>query len=338
MVLFQSGSDVFGSINCFTARGLRVLFGLFSAEDVWALVRFQLLFLLLRFHQNTAILERLRIYESERRLVLRYPPLRLRNLRLLREYRAENRWFIICNRANDNHIILFLFASFLAFSHELKLNGLFVKVGVDLLILLCTYPVILALGAARSASNRLHFDLQDLLIGLRRAVAAVDRVVKGIGRSGLRLVVADFFGQHGLLPTLLHRLVALLQVANELDNAFFRLLSGLLPLVPVWNLAAEVNSLDLLDEGSNDVILFVAQGPHGDQVQINPANHVFASHPRMLISKPLITLPRDDKLVLAWLLAVDVVVRVEEGSVVEHEGHLVLLVHYLEVTVPLQVL
>ena len=60
--------------------------------------------------------------------------------------------------------------------------------------------------------------------------------------------------------------MALLQVANELNNAFFRLFSGLLPFVPVWDLAAEVNSLDLLDESSNDVILFVAKWPHRNQI------------------------------------------------------------------------
>ena len=142
---------------------------------------------------------------------------------------------------------------------------MFILVGIDVLILLCTDSILLSLRPRGSTSDRLHFDLQDLLIGLRRAVAAVNRIAKAEGRSGTRVVVAGLFGQGELWPTLLD-LVALLQMAYELNNAFFRLFSGLLPFVPVRNLASEVNSLDLLDESSNDVILFVAKWPHRNQV------------------------------------------------------------------------
>ena len=75
---------------------------------------------------------------------------------------------------------------------------MFVKVGVDVLILLCTDSVLLPLRPTGGASDRLYFDLQDLLIGLRRAVAAVNRIAKGVGRSGILVVVAGLFGQGGL--------------------------------------------------------------------------------------------------------------------------------------------
>ena len=142
---------------------------------------------------------------------------------------------------------------------------MFILVGIDVLVLLCTDSILLSLSPRGSASDRLHFDLQDLLIGLRRAVAAVNRIAKAVGRSGTRVVVAGLFGQGELWSTLWD-LVALLQMAYQLNNAFFRLFSGLLPFVPVRNLAPEVNSLDLLDESSNDVILFVAKWPHRNQI------------------------------------------------------------------------
>ena len=75
---------------------------------------------------------------------------------------------------------------------------MFVKVGVDVLILLCTDSILLPLRPTGGASDRLHFDLQDLLIGLRWAVAAVNRITKGEGRSAIRVVVAGLFGQGGL--------------------------------------------------------------------------------------------------------------------------------------------
>ena len=75
---------------------------------------------------------------------------------------------------------------------------MFVKVGVDVLILLCTDSIFLPLSPTGGTSDRLHFDLQDLLIGLRRAVAAVNRIAKGVGRSGIHVVDAGLFGQGGL--------------------------------------------------------------------------------------------------------------------------------------------
>ena len=75
---------------------------------------------------------------------------------------------------------------------------MFVKVGVDVLILLCTDSILLPLRPTGGASDRLHFDLQDLLIGLRRAVAAVNRIAKGVSRSSILVVDAGLFGQGGL--------------------------------------------------------------------------------------------------------------------------------------------
>ena len=47
----------------------------------------------------------------------------------------------------------------------------------------------------------------------------------------------------------------------------------------------------------------------------------------------MVAQPRDDELVLTRFTPVNVVVCVEKGAIVDHEGHLVALVHNLEIAI-----
>ena len=94
--------------------------------------------------------------------------------------------------------------------------------------------------------------------------------------------------------------------------------------------------MDLLNKRSYCLIVFVTNRPYADEVDIDSADDIFACDSRMLLRKLFVADPRDNELVFAWLAPVYVVVGIEKRPVVYHERHLVSLVDYPEVTVPVQ--
>ena len=53
----------------------------------------------------------------------------------------------------------------------------------------------------------------------------------------------------------------------------------------------------------------------------------------MLLSELFISYPRDDELVLARFAPINMIVSIEKGSIFDHEGHFVALVHHLKVAI-----
>ena len=125
------------------------------------------------------------------------------------------------------------------------------------------------------------------------------------------------------------------QITYQPQDAIFCLTGCLFLLVPVGDGAAQINSLHLLDEGADHVIITVADWSHPDEVEQNYANNIFARNSSMLPGEFLVAAARHDELILAGLAPIDMVVSIEEGSVADHEWHFVALVDYLEVTVPI---
>ena len=53
----------------------------------------------------------------------------------------------------------------------------------------------------------------------------------------------------------------------------------------------------------------------------------------MLFGEFLVADPRDNKLILTWLTAIDVIVGVEEGAIVNHERHLKALMYDRKISI-----
>ena len=128
--------------------------------------------------------------------------------------------------------------------------------------------------------------------------------------------------------------MTVLQIAYQLKYTIFGLSRRLFLLVPVRDRSTQINSLHLLDEGTNHLVVIVPNGSHPNKVHINDADDVLASNASVLFRELFIALPRDKKLIFASLAAVDMIVSVKERSIVNHEGHLKALMHDLEVTIP----
>ena len=61
--------------------------------------------------------------------------------------------------------------------------------------------------------------------------------------------------------------------------------------VPVGDFSTQINSLDLLYEGTNYIELFVAHWSHTNKVQVNSANDIFTSNISMLFCELFVAQP-----------------------------------------------
>ena len=85
--------------------------------------------------------------------------------------------------------------------------------------------------------------------------------------------------------------------------------------------------------GADDFAVAVLVGADPQVVDVDGANYVLASQFGVLVFEELVAPPRNNKLVLARLAAVDFVVAVEEGPVADQKRHLDPLVHHFEAVV-----
>ena len=125
----------------------------------------------------------------------------------------------------------------------------------------------------------------------------------------------------------------ILQVRDQFQYTLLCLSRALLTFVPVRDRSSQINSLDLLNKGSDDLKVFVANGSHPNEIQVDSSQHVSPNYSLVLLSVGVIAQPRDDELILTRFTPVNVVVSVEEGAIVDHERHLVALMHNLEIAI-----
>ena len=165
----------------------------------------------------------------------------------------------------------------------------------------------------------LYLDLQDLLVlfSLKR-FAVVCRCVHG--RSGVVSPLKDHwlsFNSIGITHLIIDH-CSLLQVVNHFEDALFRKSGRLFLSVPVRDLSTQINSHDLLDVGPNHLEVFVVDRAHPNEVDIDDADDVAPHQPRMFLHKLFVPEARADELVLAGLTPLNLVVRVDEGTVGYH--------------------
>ena len=131
-----------------------------------------------------------------------------------------------------------------------------------------------------------------------------------------------------------HLSITFLQIRNQFENTILGVTGRLLLLVPVGDRPTQVDSLHLLHEGANHLEVLVANRSHPYKVDQHDPNDILPGNPGMLLREVLIAHARHNKLILARLAPIYVIVGVKEGAIVYHERHLKALVHYLKVAVP----
>lgn len=89
----------------------------------------------------------------------------------------------------------------------------------------------------------------------------------------------------------------------------------------------------MLNKGASDFKVLVANGSDPDKVKVNDANDVPADDASVLFDKSLVSNSRNNELVLPWLAPINVIIRVEEGAVADHDRHFEARMHDLEITV-----
>ena len=129
-------------------------------------------------------------------------------------------------------------------------------------------------------------------------------------------------------------LYSLLYVVNNFENTLLGEASRFFLSVPIRDLSTQIHSHDLLDKCSNYFEVFVVNGAHSNKVDIDDAKDVSTDQPRMLLYKLFIPESRAYELVFSGLAPFDLVVRVDERSIINANGHLISLVHNLKITVP----
>ena len=82
--------------------------------------------------------------------------------------------------------------------------------------------------------------------------------------------------------------------------------------------------------------MIVLNGTHADKIDVNDSDNVRAGNTCMFLGKLFISYSRYDELILARLAAIYMIVCIEKGSVLDHKWHLVALMHYLKVSILVQ--
>lgn len=116
-------------------------------------------------------------------------------------------------------------------------------------------------------------------------------------------------GHRGFRLALIGQLI--LQIGNQFEDALLRVPRALFLFVPVWDGAAQINSLDLLDVGADDLPVLVTHWPDPNEVNQHGGDHVAACEPGMLFREVFVANARDDELELTRLAAVNQIVGIE---------------------------
>lgn len=146
--------------------------------------------------------------------------------------------------------------------------------------------------------------------------------------------VFDFFKLHVHMALLFDHLFVLrnlvvLQVLNHLKD-IRRLLPCVMRFHPVHNHARRICTLHLLHICSIDISPVVAGWPDADVVDVHFSDDVFTGKGGVFFNEFFVPKTRCQKLILARLAAIHVVVGVEKRSIAEHPGHFPTLMCYLK--------
>ena len=117
---------------------------------------------------------------------------------------------------------------------------------------------------------------------------------------------------HGCFKVTANLGVALFKIGDELEDAIFGLPGRLFLFVPVGNRPSQINSLNLLHERANDIILIVADWPYANKVDQDLSSDIFTSDSCVLLGELLVADARDYELILTRFATIYVIIGIKK--------------------------
>ena len=107
-------------------------------------------------------------------------------------------------------------------------------------------------------------------------------------------------------------LYSLLYVVNNFENTLLGEASRFFLSVPVRDLSTQIHSHDLLDKCSNHFEVFVVNGAHSNEVDVDLAEDVAPDQLSMLLNKLFIPKTRAYELIFSRFASLNLIIRVDE--------------------------